>query len=213
MSRHLNWHRKFWFNFVLSVVTCLFVVNGSQFSLSSSSAIAQSAPAHPAIDFQVAQHLQAAETVAQESGGMPEGGTMRSQRYVAVMTRESVVPAASNSSFGAAGAVLTGNRLILRGDFSNLSSPLRDFSVDPVNPPNPNITSAVHIHQGATNANGPFQFALTVQSGADQRSGRLQGDYTLSDEQLKALADGMLYVDLHTKQNRGGELRGILKPY
>jgi hypothetical protein len=203
----MNRHHKYWFHLILSLVTCLFVINASHFSLPQLPAIAQSVESNQPLAFRVAQHLQAAQAVTQAPNA-------RSQKFVAVMTRDSVVPnAVGTSAFGAAGAVLTGNRLIIRGDFSNLSSPLRDFATDPTNPPNPNITSAVHIHQGAATANGPFQLALTVQPGADQRSGRLQGDYTLSDEQLQALANGMLYVDLHTKQNRGGELRGILKPY
>jgi hypothetical protein len=136
------------------------------------------------------------------------------QRYVAVLTKTSVVPATpSTSAFGAAGAVLVGDRLIVRGDFSNLTSPLRDYATDPLDPPNPNITSGVHIHQGEPTVNGPFQYALTVTSEANALNGRFMGEYPLTTEQMQALSEGKLYVDLHTKRNRAGELRGIFQPY
>lgn len=135
------------------------------------------------------------------------------QRYVAILSSNNVVPKApSTSATGVAAATLVGERLIVRGDFSRLSSALRDYATDPVSPPNPNITSAAHIHQGEPSQNGPFQYALTVTLKQNEGSGRLAGNYTLTSEQLQALSDGKLYIDIHTKQNRAGELRGILRP-
>ncbi|HIK38986.1 aminotransferase class I/II-fold pyridoxal phosphate-dependent enzyme, partial [Thermoleptolyngbya sp. M55_K2018_002] len=99
-----------------------------------------------------------------------------------------------------------------RGDFRNLAGPLRDYTVDPTDPPNPNITSAVHIHRGEPTANGPFQYALTVTMRGD-RDGRFAGEYTLTPEQRQALESGNLYLDIHTTRNRAGELRGVLRPY
>jgi CHRD domain len=201
-------------------------------SLPTNAAIA---PSSEAIAPQLASHLQDAETVllAQaeptpapmptDTAPMPTdtapmpGASMPGTtivRYVAVMTGNGVAPSpASTYAFGAAGAALMGNRLVIRGDFSGLSSPLRDFAADPVSPPNPNVNSGIHVHRGEPGKNGPFQYALTVQPGADQLSGRFMGEYTLTEEQLQALSNGTLYMDLHTKQNRGGELRGIFKAY
>jgi hypothetical protein len=134
------------------------------------------------------------------------------RQYTAVLTGRKVFPSpAEASAWGSVGAVLSGNRLIVRGQFSNLSSPLRDYATDPATPPNPNVTSAVHIHKGMPNQNGPFQYALTVTLDADNLSGKVSGEYNLTEEQVQALNDGTLYVDLHTKGNRAGELRGILK--
>jgi CHRD domain len=134
------------------------------------------------------------------------------RQFTAVLTGRKVVPSpAETSAWGSIGAVLSGNRLIVRGQFSNLSSALRDYATDPATPPNPNVTSAVHIHKGMPNQNGPFQYALTVTIDSDNLSGKVSGEYELTAEQLQSLNDGMLYVDLHTKVNRGGELRGILK--
>jgi hypothetical protein len=134
------------------------------------------------------------------------------RQYTAVLTGRKVFPSpAEASAWGSVGAILSGNRLIVRGQFSNLSSPLRDYATDPATPPNPNVTSAVHIHKGMANQNGPFQYALTVTLDSDNLSGKVSGEYSLTEEQLQSLNNGMLYVDLHTKGNRGGELRGILK--
>jgi CHRD domain len=154
---------------------------------------------------QVAERTLLAQNLAQNTES-------KFRQFTAVLTGRKVVPsAAETSAWGSVGAVLSGNRLIVRGQFSNLSSALRDYATDPATPPNPNVTSAVHIHKGMPNQNGPFQYALTVTMDSDNLSGKVSGEYELTAEQLQSLNDGMLYVDLHTKGNRGGELRGILK--
>ncbi|NMF85393.1 CHRD domain-containing protein [Nodosilinea sp. P-1105] len=40
----------------------------------------------------------------------------------------------------------------------------------------------------------------------------MEGEYTLTPEQIQALNNGMVYLDVHTTRYRGGELRGILMP-
>ncbi len=159
---------------------------------------------------------QADATVQQAQKVLIAQGSSRNSltSYVAVMSGNNVVPADPKTmARGAVGAALSGNRLIVRGSFRNLSSPLRDYASDPVNPPNTNITSAFHIHQGTPDENGPFQYALEVTLNPTNRGGSARGEYTLTTEQAQALANGRLYVDIHTTKNRGGELRGILMPY
>ncbi|NEQ32156.1 MAG: CHRD domain-containing protein [Leptolyngbya sp. SIO4C5] len=145
---------------------------------------------------------------------MAQGATDNSlMSYVAVMSEENVVPNSPDTlARGAVGAVLSGDRLVVRGSFNYLSSPMRNYATDPVSPPNPNITSAFHIHQGSPSENGPFQYALDVTLDTEM-SGSAMGEYTLTPEQLQALSSNRLYVDIHTTQNRGGELRAILMPY
>lgn len=179
----------------------------------------QSAQVEHPINQHLIRDLREAESVVMAQNLMPQTVMAQSmsgsslQRYVAILTSSSVVPSApSTNARGVAGAALVGDRLVMRGDFGSLSSALRDYATDPVNPPNPNITSAVHVHQGDATQNGPFQYALTVTLAESGLDGRFAGDYTLTSEQLQALSDGKLYVDIHTKQNRTGELRGIFQP-
>jgi len=133
--------------------------------------------------------------------------------YYVSLSGSAIVPQmAETTASGGAGAILRGNKLRVSGTFANLSGNLRDYTTDPPVPPNPNVTSAVHIHRGAVNENGPFQYALKVSLNADKRSGSLSGEYDLTTEQLQALRGGQLYLDLHTTTNRAGELRGVFKP-
>lgn len=201
---------KFLRSVIISAIACFVAVSISVFS--------QPAQSQQATTLTSSQSLQMASAALHEAESVliaqgMEPATMT--RYVAVLTQGEVTPTApaTTYAFGAAGAVLVGDRLVVRGDFSNLTSPLRDYATDPLNPPNPNITSGVHIHQGAPTGNGPFQYALQVSPSESGLQGRFMGEYTLTSEQRQALADGMLYVDLHTKQNRAGELRGIFKSY
>lgn len=221
----MNKARRTLFNFFLGAITCVLLVSILTPSLSkvTSTLSAQSGNAQPFSTSLYAQTAELQNLLNQplmldlpeaESVLMAQSTSGKSvQRYAAILTNNNVVPnAPSTSATGVVGAVLVGERLVVRGDFGGLSSELRDYSADPVSPPNPNITSAAHIHQGEPTQNGPFQYALTVTLKENGLSGRLAGDYTLSSEQLQALSDGKLYVDIHTKQNRAGELRGIFRP-
>ncbi len=213
------------FNFFFGAVTCLLLVGLASTPVFSRSAVstqsastlvvnssprAQAMPRFDLLNQQMEEILSEANSmlIAQ---GLPASAMTR---YVAVLSKSGVVGSSpSTSAFTAAGAALVGDRLMVRGNFSNLSSGLRDYATDPLDPPNPNITSGIHIHRGEPTANGPFQYALEVSPNADGLSGQFGGEYTLTSEQLQALSNGTLYVDLHTKRNRAGEMRGTLLPY
>ncbi len=211
-------------NLLLGVLSCLLVVGFcspsigmmSQATLSQSpkqveQSLAESLTLGEVID----ANLQAAESVLIAQGQIAQGRSMSSglRSYVAIMSPNNVVPSSpATLARGVVGAVLSGDRLIVRGSFRELSSTLRDYATDPVDPPNPNITSAFHIHRGMPNENGPFQYALQVMLDESGRKGSAMGEYTLTAEQLEALNNNMLYVDLHTSRNRGGELRAVLMP-
>lgn len=155
-----------------------------------------------------------ANTAQAESVLLAQGAAKSDLKtYVAKMSAKETVPTRANSTaWGTVGAALAGNRLIVRGSFRDLSSPMRNYATDPVSPPNPNITSAFHIHRGMATENGPFQYALQVMADDTGLTGSAMGEYTLTAEQLDALNKGMLYVDLHTTKNRAGELRAVLMP-
>ena len=205
---------------LVSTLTCLFLIGvfsptwgravAALSSPSSTNPALQMAEADRFLGQALTANLQQAQTTLLAQGA---SGTML-QSYVAAMSENNVVSNDPKTmARGAVGAALSGNRLIVRGSFKNLTSPPRDYATDPVNPPNTSITSAFHIHQGTPNENGPFQYALDVMLDETGRGGSAMGEYMLTPEQLQALADGRLYVDIHTTQNRGGELRAILMPY
>jgi hypothetical protein len=212
MIEFVSRYQKLLIGVVLSIATFVFAVS----TVPSSQAIN---PASSPLDMQfvtnqisLITYQQQAESVLLAKQEVIVAQSIELKRFAAIMTGDGVYPnPASTQASGVVGAALNGNRLIVRGGFRDLSSPLRDYASDPVNPPNPNITSAVHIHKGTSAQNGPFQYALQVQLDRDRLGGTVKGEYTLTDEQLQALMSGGLYVDLHTKGFRGGEIRGILK--
>jgi len=66
-----------------------------------------------------------------------------------------------------------------------------------------------HIHSGAAGANGPVIIPLT-KSGDGTWS--VPAGAKLTDEQYAAYKAGGLYVNVHSAANKGGEIRGQLKP-
>lgn len=135
--------------------------------------------------------------------------------FTAMLTAEAVVPEApmlnGETPQGAARAILRGDRLIASGTFMGLTSELRDYLTDGI-PGRPDITEAIHIHEGAIGEAGPFvrQFEVTVNE--DGRSGTFSLITTLNSDERSALLAGRYYVDIHTTTNPGGELRGQLEP-
>lgn len=197
----MNKAKRSLFNLFLGAITCVLLIGFS------TTPVFSKLTTHASIQTQSSQSDSPVSVVAQ---GMSKP---MMQRYAAALINASVVPKApSTSAMGVAEASLMGNRLTVRGAFTGLSSALRDYATDPVDPPNPKITSAVHIHRGDNTQNGPFQYALLVKLNQTGMGGTFTGNYTLTNEQIQALADGKLYVDIHTKQNRAGELRGIFRP-
>lgn len=212
MSKFIKKYQKVLFGLVLSIAACLFAIATTAPSQSMNS-IANSLDTQVSIN-QVSlinyQQQAERELIAQNSTSVSQAIVLK--RFAAILSGDNIYPSSvETKAYGVIGAALNGNRLIVRGGFFGLSSPLRDYAADPASPPNPKITSGVHIHRGTSNQNGPFQYALEIQVNAGGLSGNVKGEYTLTDEQLQALNSGELYVDIHTKGFRGGELRGILK--
>ena len=68
---------------------------------------------------------------------------------------------------------------------------------------------AAHIHVGAAGVNGPVIIPLTGSAGD---TWTVPAGAKLTDEQLAAYKAGNLYVNIHTAEHKGGELRAQLKP-
>ena len=69
--------------------------------------------------------------------------------------------------------------------------------------------TAAHIHNASAGKNGPVIVPLT-KSGDNGWS--VPAGATLTDPQFAAYKAGDLYVNVHSAENKGGEIRGQLKP-
>jgi hypothetical protein len=68
---------------------------------------------------------------------------------------------------------------------------------------------AAHIHDGAPGKNGPVIVPLTK---ASDNTWSVPAGSKLTDAQYEAFKAGNLYVNVHSAANKGGEIRGQLKP-
>lgn len=100
---------------------------------------------------------------------------------------------ASISGHGTVTATLEGDQLTITAVFEGMSS----------------AATAAHIHRGPRARPGPVAFSLDVPSA---ESGTLTETITLDGAQRDALRRGLYYLQIHTTDNPGGELRGWLLP-
>ena len=70
--------------------------------------------------------------------------------------------------------------------------------------------TAAHIHTGAAGRNGPVIVPLTKSS--DGNTWSVSAGAKLTDAQYEAYKAGNLYVNVHSAANKGGEVRGQVKP-
>ena len=69
--------------------------------------------------------------------------------------------------------------------------------------------SAAHIHVGAAGKNGPVIIPLTKTA---DNVWSVPAGAKLTDPQYESYKAGDLYVNVHSAANKGGEVRGQLKP-
>jgi len=84
---------------------------------------------------------------------------------------------------------LNGNALSVEGNFSGMSS----------------ATTMGHIHNGPPAQPGPVVHRLEVTAAPN---GNISAELELTDEQVSALRNNELYVQIHSENNAPGELRG-----
>ena len=126
------------------------------------------------------------------------GGPLRAQAGEEFAGRLSRMPvdraiAPSISGGGEVRATLAGSELTVVATFAGMSSP----------------AMAAHVHRAPVARRGPVAFTLDVPATA---GGRIEETVTLTNAQLAELRDGRYYLQIHTRDNPGGELRGWLLP-
>ena len=93
---------------------------------------------------------------------------------------------------GSGSAVLEGRRLTVSGSFSGLLGP----------------ATVAHLHLGpALGIRGGPVLDLEVEQSA---AGSFSGEFDLTEDQLRALRDGRLYIQIHSEIAPGGNLWGWL---
>lgn len=113
------------------------------------------------------------------------------QKYQAQLSGAQEVPPKQTSGAGMVTATLAGEMLTYEVTYQGLSGP----------------ATAGHIHGPAdagANAGVMIPFANPTSP--------IRGTATLTPQQVTDLKAGKEYVNIHTQQNPGGEIRGQLKP-
>jgi hypothetical protein len=72
------------------------------------------------------------------------------------------------------------------------------------------VGTAAHIHMAPAGRNGPVIITLTKSS--DGNTWSVPAGAKLTDAQYETYKKGGLYVNVHSAKNKGGEVRGQLKP-
>ena len=118
-----------------------------------------------------------------------------------MLTGAEEVPPVMTDASGSAKVSLNGNRLTVSGRFDDLSSPALASPI-----------RQVTFIWGAMGANGAPIVLLKISLDSDARGGLFIARATLDDAQLAAFQTGELYINLHSEQYQGGELRAQLVP-
>ena len=139
----------------------------------------------------LAGHLACIGALLAAPGAQAQDGARFGGRLSIVPVDFATRPNVSGS--GEAEAVLEDRTLTVAGTFDGLSSPATE----------------AHLHRAPPARRGPAVFALDVTAAA---SGRVDGEVELDDMQVEALHRGEYYVQIATRNNPDGEIRGWLLP-
>ncbi|MFK7934377.1 MAG: CHRD domain-containing protein, partial [Saprospiraceae bacterium] len=124
--------------------------------------------------------------------------------YVAILTGQNEVLPVATTAYGEVYAELDGNQLILEGFFENLTAPVAT-----------NIAGGAHIHLGYAGENGDIVFPIELNIADNGTGGTIEREdntFTLNGNQQTQLAGRQLYINLHSEQFTGGEIRGQFLP-
>lgn len=109
------------------------------------------------------------------------------------------VPEAASRAMGAVKAELQGNRLVVSGAFSGLSSPVAT-----------QILGGAHLHLGYAGQTGGVEFELATDFNEDLTAGTFKASdntFELSAEQIRQVRGRQFYINIHSQNVPSGELR------
>lgn len=137
-------------------------------------------------------------------GGELRGQILPESQYffTTALTGTQEVPTALTAAYGNVVAEVLGENVTVSGSFSGLQS---DFNVE--------IVGGAHIHLAPAGSNGPVEFILNSEIDPSNRAVDFLPDsnsFSLSTTQLDTLRDRLNYVNIHSIDLPGGEIRGQL---
>lgn len=121
----------------------------------------------------------------------PFGLQAQTETYRARLSPMPTTPQTVATIIGEGEVILTlnGNTLSVQGGFEGMSS----------------AATAAHVHNGPPAQPGPVIHTLTISASS---SGEISAVLELTDEQVTALHNNELYIQVHSENNPPGELRG-----
>lgn len=122
--------------------------------------------------------------------------------FTAFLNGNQQIPAVLTAARGMVKVEKMGNRMTATGSFLNLGSPLAT-----------QIAMGAHLHAGYPGQNGPVIFPLTSEflTGSNETSGKFlptANTFTVSDGAIDTLTNRFFYVNVHSDEYNGGEIRG-----
>ena len=122
--------------------------------------------------------------------------------FTAFLNGNQQIPAVLTSSRGMVKVEKMGTRMTATGSFLDLSTPLAT-----------EIAMGAHLHAGFPGQAGPIIFPLSSEflDGSGERSGRflpMNNTFTLTEGQVDTLTARFFYVNVHSDDYPGGEIRG-----
>jgi CHRD domain len=123
------------------------------------------------------------------------GSRPPAEQFTATLDGASEVPAVQTTATGTATFTLDGHELTWHLEVSGIDNPTMG-----------------HIHGGAPGENGGVLVPLFREEKGEHFSGVLsEGHATVEDAVIEAIRSGKAYVNVHTKANPRGEIRGQIE--
>ena len=121
--------------------------------------------------------------------------------FTAFLHGNQQIPSILTTGRGMVKVELLGTRMTATGSYHNLESDL-----------NTSIAGGAHLHPGYPGQSGSVLYPLSVSpDSAGARTGRFfpkANTFTLPETQIDTLTDRFLYVNVHSLEHPGGEIRG-----